>query len=184
MYKKIYPVVLASLLLAGCSSTGGTNTTVVSLETTAGTVKVAAEDVNGETIVVEYDASVVPESSEAAFAESEAAATLPASSEAESETAVETAIASSEAESSSASMASSSAEETTIAIDGFTATGTIRCISDGARVRETPRGTILGNLSYGDIVQTDGVTENGWIHIWSESFGIGYVYQDFVTSVQ
>ena len=62
MYKQIYPVLLASFLLAGCTSTGGTNTTVIALEPTEGTVKVAAEDANGETIVVEYDASEVPAS--------------------------------------------------------------------------------------------------------------------------
>ena len=167
MYKQIYPVLLASFLLAGCTSTGGTNTTVIALEPTEGTVKVAAEDANGEKIVVEYDASEVPASALETTEEAGMVAALPASSEAETST-----------------EESSSVEETTVPADGFIATGMVRCISDGARVRETPRGTILGNLSYGDTVQTDGETENVWIHIKSEMFGIGYVYQDFVTSVQ
>ena len=189
MYKQIYPVLLASFLLAGCTSTGGTNTTVIALEPTEGTVKVAAEDANGETIVVEYDASEVPASALETTEEAGMVAALPASSEAESESqqvAVQpaSAVASSSVAAETSTEESSSVEETTVPADGFIATGMVRCISDGARVRETPRGTILGNLSYGDTVQTDGETENGWIHIKSEMFGIGYVYQDFVTSVQ
>ena len=81
----MYPVLLASFLLAGCTSTGGTNTTVVALEPTEGTVKVAAEDANGETIVVEYDASEVPASALETTEEAGMVAALPASSEAESE---------------------------------------------------------------------------------------------------
>lgn len=193
---KIWPGFLAAVvLLAGCASS--VNIKEMDVETTAGVVDIVVENPDGSKLVLKSDRegmtsdtssdtnADVSEGSAAANEnklESSAADNTNVSDNAaatESSAAAESTSAATVPETSSA--AETTAEEPTADEDGFVPRGTVRCVSDGARIRETPRGTILGNCSYGDILQVDGErTDNGWVHVKSDLYGVGYIYQDFV----
>lgn len=179
--KALLGILTAVLLLAGCSS----NVTIKEMdsETTAGVIDIVVENADGSQLVLKSEREgIAPESS---IEEANAASESSAAVETTAEEGITIPIGGTE-ESESESMEETTQEETTLAEttadeDGFVAIGTVRCISDGARIRETPRGTILGNCSYGDILQVDGErTDNGWVHVKSDVYGVGYIYQDFV----
>lgn len=181
---KVWPGVLAAvLLLAGCSPS--VSIKEMDVETTEGVIDIVVENPDGSKLVLKSEREgMASESSPAAdpnVSESSAAAN---SDMPESSMATETTVPVESAEATvpeSSSAAETTAEEPTADADDFVSRGTVRCVSDGARIRETPRGTILGNCSYGDILQVDGErTDNGWVHVKSDLYGVGYIYQDFV----
>lgn len=142
----------AVLLLAGCASSESVKK--MTTETTAGTIDIVVENADGSQTVIksERESQPAPASTEAASTES-----------APNETDAMSAVGDSAAE------------------DGFISVGTVLCIAEDVHLRETPEGTVLGNCNYGDILQIDGErTEDGWVHVKSDVYGVGYIFQDFV----
>jgi hypothetical protein len=54
------------------------------------------------------------------------------------------------------------------------------CTTDGVNVRETPNGTVIGNVNKGTSLKLDGTKSGEWIHVNIPEIGIGYIHQNFV----
>lgn len=74
-----------------------------------------------------------------------------------------------------------------VAYDGsgssWNKTGIAYCTGSGVYVRATPGGNILGSLDKGDSFEVDGTRSGAWIHIRVSSLGIGYMHENYVSSV-
>ena len=60
------------------------------------------------------------------------------------------------------------------------AAGTATSTADGVRVRQTPNGTILGQVNTGNRFEVDGQKSGEWIHVKVAGIGVGYIHQDYV----
>ena len=60
------------------------------------------------------------------------------------------------------------------------AAGTATSTADGVRVRQTPNGTILGQVDTGNRFEVDGQKSGEWIHVKVAGIGVGYIHQDYV----
>ena len=174
-----------SLCLAGCGQ-AGIHATQAASETTAGDIQVVVEYGDGSSLVlIETRGDQAMTEAESSLEESKT--TEPTETDAASEEATsETGVSGGQGETTEDGMDAENSTENMLE-EAATAEGfnqAVTCISDGARVRETPNGTILGNLQYGDTVMSDGEIENGWIHIYSETYGTGYVFQRFMSFEQ
>lgn len=67
--------------------------------------------------------------------------------------------------------------------EGFVSIGTRICCGDQVRVRETPRGRVLGKLAEGSAFEVDGLVDRGWVHVNVPDIGVGYVYQEYVQNI-
>ena len=63
---------------------------------------------------------------------------------------------------------------------GWNATGTATCTGSGVRVRQSPGGTILGQLGVGNRFEVDGQKSGDWVHIKVAGIGIGWMHKDYV----
>ena len=63
---------------------------------------------------------------------------------------------------------------------GWNATGTATCTGSGVRVRQSPGGTILGQLGVGNRLEVDGQKSGDWVHIKVAGIGIGWMHKDYV----
>lgn len=187
MYRGIkkYCFLLAfACVLAACAPELGAKE--LNTPTTAGAIDIVIPQADGTQLVLQSEREAAPAAShkETASAVSQKE-TAPAESEALTTTAPdETVEETTAAPATTAEETTTAPEETTSALAsevGFVPTGTVTCISEGARIRETPRGTVLGSCNYGEVLEVDGeLVDGGWIHVRSEHFGVGYVYMDLV----
>ena len=60
------------------------------------------------------------------------------------------------------------------------ASGTATSTADGVRVRQTPNGTILGQVNTGNRFEVDGQKSGEWVHVKVAGIGVGYIHQDYV----
>lgn len=60
------------------------------------------------------------------------------------------------------------------------AAGTATSTADGVRVRQTPNGTILGQVNTGNRFEVDGQKSSEWVHVKVAGIGVGYIHQDYV----
>ena len=60
------------------------------------------------------------------------------------------------------------------------AAGTATSTADGVRVRQTPNGTILGQVNTGNRFEVDGQKSGEWVHVKVAGIGVGYIHQDYV----
>lgn len=63
---------------------------------------------------------------------------------------------------------------------GWNATGTATCTGSGVRVRQSPGGTILGQLGVGNRFEVDGQKSGDWVRIKVAGIGIGWMHKDYV----
>ena len=49
-----------------------------------------------------------------------------------------------------------------------------------AAMRQTPNGTILGQVNTGNRFEVDGQVYAGWVHVKVAGIGVGYIHQDYV----
>lgn len=63
---------------------------------------------------------------------------------------------------------------------GWNATGTATCKGSGVRVRQSPGGTILGQLGVGNRFEVDGQISGDWVRIKVAGIGIGWMHRDYV----
>ena len=68
----------------------------------------------------------------------------------------------------------------TPAASGWMATGTATCIGSNVNVRQTPGGTVIGQLGISNRFEVDGQKSGEWVHIKVAGIGVGYIHQNYV----
>lgn len=60
------------------------------------------------------------------------------------------------------------------------ATGTAICTANGVNIRQTPGGTVIGQLGKGNRFEVDGATNGEWVHIKVAGFGVCWISRTYV----